>query len=124
VEGLTKILYVDDEHINLFLFEQMFRKSFIVVTADSGYRGLEIIKNDPEIKVIISDMRMNGMNGLEFVKTAKETYPHLLFYILTGYEITPEIKNALETGMIIRYFQKPFNKKEIEKHISEKTNPE
>lgn len=116
----TKILYVDDEHINLLLFEQMFKKKYSVLTAGSGFEGLEVLQKEADIKVIISDMRMPGMNGLEFIRKAKEQYPSIQFYILTGYEITPEIRHALESGLISRYFQKPFNMKEIDDCIAER----
>lgn len=113
------ILYVDDEFINLMLFEQMFKKRYNILTAASGYKGLELLEVNNDIKVIISDMKMPGMNGLEFISKAKELYPDLIFYILTGYEITPEIQKSLETGLIARYFQKPFNMGEIDASIKD-----
>jgi len=59
------------------------------------------------------------MNGIEFIKKAKEKFPDKKFFILTGFEITEEILNALETGLILRYFSKPFNLNEIDSAISE-----
>lgn len=117
-----KILYVDDEPINLMLFEHTFQAKYDTKTAKSGWDGLEELHNDSEIKIVISDMRMPGMNGLEFITQAKEMYPHILFYILTGYDISDEIANALKNGLINRYFQKPFKMKEIDKAISEAFN--
>jgi len=117
IQGIA-ILYVDDEPINLMLFEQLFKRKHSVLTADSGFSGLEVLQNNPEIDVIISDMKMPGMNGIEFIRQAKIFFPKKLFYILTGYEITPEIQQALETGLISKYFQKPFNMSEIELAIS------
>jgi two-component system, response regulator, stage 0 sporulation protein F len=111
------ILYVDDEPVNLMLFEQLFRRKHTVHTADSGFTGLEVLKANPEIAVIISDMKMPGMNGIEFIRQAKIFFPKKLFYILTGYEITPEIQHALESGLISKYFQKPFNMTDIEHSI-------
>lgn len=116
------ILYVDDEPINLFLFNQLFGKKYKVLTADSGYAGLDIIEKNPQIEVVISDMKMPGMDGLEFITKAKELYSKMHYYILTSYDITPEIDNALKTRLIDKYFQKPFNLKEIESSISEKLN--
>ncbi|HAN19435.1 MAG: hypothetical protein A2X13_02055 [Bacteroidetes bacterium GWC2_33_15] len=119
MENLLVILYVDDEPINLMLFEQMFKTKYKILTAESGYSGLNILNKNPEIKVVISDMKMPGMNGIEFILKAKELFPNILFYILTGYEITPEIQESLENGLISKYFQKPFNMKEIDDSISE-----
>jgi two-component system, response regulator, stage 0 sporulation protein F len=111
------ILYVDDEPINLMLFEQLFRRKHTVLTANSGFGGLEVLKENPEVDVIISDMKMPGMNGIEFIRQAKIFFPLKLFYILTGYGITPEIQQAIESGLISKYFQKPFNMSEIESTI-------
>lgn len=119
--GIT-VLYVDDEPINLFLFSQIFEKKYKVITAESGYTGLNIIEKNPNIDVVISDMKMPGMNGIEFIQKAKELYSNIHYYILTSYDITPEIDTALRTGLIDKYFQKPFNLQEIESTISEKFN--
>jgi len=116
------ILYVDDEPINLFLFSQIFEKKYKVITAESGYAGLNMIEKNPSIDVVISDMKMPGMNGIEFIQKAKELYSNIHYYILTSYDITPEIDIALKTGLINKYFQKPFNLQEIESTISEKLN--
>ncbi|MFN8259176.1 MAG: response regulator [Bacteroidales bacterium] len=117
-----KILYVDDEPINLKLFEINFARDFEIFVAEDGISGLGILEKEPDIKVIISDMKMPGMNGIEFITKAKEKYPAKKYYILTGFEITKEIQNALECGMILKYFRKPFNIKEIKATIEQVLN--
>ncbi len=57
------------------------------------------------------------MSGIEFVEKAREKFPNKKYYLLTGFEITPEINSALENGLILKYFRKPFNAKEIENAI-------
>ena len=113
-----KLLYIDDEAINLFFFEMKFRNSYKVITAKNGMEGLEILEDNPDILLIISDMNMPGMTGLEFIYTAKEKYPEKKFFILTGYEITEEIKKALLDGLIIKYFSKPYREEDIESVLS------
>lgn len=120
METPIAILYVDDEPINVLLFERMFRKKYKVFTAHSGYLGLEILKTRDDLKVIITDMRMPGMNGIEFIQNAKKIYPNIIYYILTGYDITPEIQKSLDSGLIYKYFQKPFNMNDIDASISAK----
>ncbi|WP_319500415.1 response regulator [uncultured Draconibacterium sp.] len=115
-----KVLYVDDEPINLQLFEINFSKKYEVYIAPNGSGGLDILDKHPDISVIISDMKMPGMNGIEFIEKAKEKFPNKRYYILTGFEITPEINSALETGLILQYFRKPFNSKKIEAVIENK----
>jgi len=112
------LLYVDDESINLKLFELNFKSKFRVVTALSGNDGLAILKNDPTISVVISDMRMPKMDGLEFISKAKQSFPHIVYYILTGFDITDEINEALSKNLINKYFRKPFNFREIEGAIT------
>jgi len=114
-----KILYVDDESINLMLFKANFKNKFNVITAESGLLGLDKLKENPEIAVVISDMKMPGMNGLEFIRLAKLDFPNISFYILTGFDITDEISEALDEKLIHKYFRKPFNIKEIELSILE-----
>lgn len=120
----TKILYVDDEAINLMLFKINLQKKYEVLTAENGMNGLEVLSVDKDISIVFSDMRMPEMNGIEFISKAKELYPEINFYILTGFEITSEISKALDNGLIDKYFQKPFNMNlislEIENILSEK----
>ncbi len=111
------VLYVDDEPINLRLFELNFKNAFNVTTALSGFDGLEILKNNPDIPVVVSDMRMPKMDGIEFIGRAKKEFPHIIFYILTGYDITEQISDALNNRLIAKYFRKPSNYKEIESTI-------
>jgi two-component system, response regulator, stage 0 sporulation protein F len=115
------VLYVDDEPINLTLFTLNFKSKYTVVTANDGYSGLQKLKEIPEVSVVISDMKMPGMNGIEFIKLAKAEFPNITFFILTGFDITEEISRALEMGLINKYFRKPFNIREIDRAISEST---
>jgi response regulator RpfG family c-di-GMP phosphodiesterase len=113
------ILYVDDEPLNLKLFEINFKKKFTIRTALSGEEGLDILCSEPSISVVITDMKMPGMNGIEFIRKAKKQFPEIVFFILTGYEITKEITRALEEKLIYKYFKKPFLMKEMEAAILE-----
>ena len=113
------ILYVDDEPINLKLFALNFKNKFVVLTAESGTEGYELLKKNPHTAVVISDMKMPGMNGIEFIKLAKKEFPEISYFILTGFDITEEIADALNERLIHKYFRKPFNMKEIESAITE-----
>lgn len=113
------ILYVDDELLNLQLFAINFKVKYNVITAQSGQEGFNMLKQSRDIKIVISDMKMPGMNGVEFIKLAKKEFPSVLFYILTGYEITEDIADALNDKLILKYFRKPFNMKDIDAAIEE-----
>jgi response regulator RpfG family c-di-GMP phosphodiesterase len=116
------LLYVDDEFINLQLFGLNLRRNYTIITADSGVKALEILKNNPEIDIVISDMKMPQMNGLEFIKIAKQKYSKIKCFILTGYDVTNEIQNAIKAGIILKYFRKPFNIPEIVESIDQTVN--
>lgn len=114
------ILYVDDEEANLFLFKNLFKKKYNVITAISGMEGLKKLENyKDDIIVVISDMRMPNMNGLEFIQTARATYSNIAYYILTGYAFSDDIEIALENNVIQKFFTKPFNYKEIDAAIQD-----
>ena len=113
------ILYVDDEEVNLMLFEINFKERFNIISAYSGYQGLKFLEQLENITIVVSDMKMPGMSGIEFIKEAKERFPNIVYFILTGYEITDEISAALKDKLINDYFKKPFDMSEIEASINE-----
>ncbi len=117
MNGKPKILYVDDESINLQLFKIVFSKKYEVFTAENGLIGLELLANTRNVSIVISDMKMPFMDGIEFIKKSKAQFQDISYFILTGYDITNEIQEALNMGLIVKYFRKPFNKAEIDSEI-------
>ncbi|MDW7690755.1 response regulator [Flammeovirgaceae bacterium SG7u.111] len=115
-ENIT-LLYVDDEPINLELFEINFGIKYRVITALNGDEGLLKIAQNPDITIVISDMQMPGMNGVEFIGKAKSRNPELTCYILTGYALTEEIGNAIKRGEVSKYFGKPLDLVDLEESI-------
>ena len=104
-----KVMYVDDEEINLMLFKLNFEKKYDVITALGGEEALHLLDDNKDIEIVVSDMRMPSMNGIEFIQKAKEKYPNIYFFILTAYAITDEIQAALDSDLILDYFSKPLN---------------
>lgn len=117
---LITILYVDDEDVNLFLFERTFESTYKVITAKSGNEGIKKLHDHKdEIIVVISDMRMPEMNGIEFITKAKSKFSNIAYFILTGFAQNDEIDVALKTGLIRKFFTKPYELSEIKDAISE-----
>lgn len=112
-----KILYVDDEPINLMLFEANLVRKYEVLKANNGMKGLEILADHPDLKIVFSDMKMPNMNGIEFIREASKLNSDCSFYILTGFEITTEIQHSLDSGLIRKYYGKPINMKDISSEI-------
>jgi len=116
------VLYVDDEMINLMLFKRLFKDHFYILTAESGNKGLEVLASEKEIKAVVSDMKMPNMSGLEFAVKAKNQFPDVVFFILTGFDCTPEMIEALNSKLISEYFGKPLNSAKIIGSIQEALN--
>jgi two-component system, response regulator, stage 0 sporulation protein F len=115
------LLYVDDEPINLMLFEEVFTEKYHILTALSAKEGLEQLQLNPQVQVVISDMKMPGMNGVEFIIQAKALFPLIEYFILTGFGITRDIADAVQNKIIRNYFGKPFDADEIERAIDNLT---
>jgi len=108
------ILYIDDEPINLKLFELSFNRSLNVISATSGEEGLNKIKHNRDILAVISDLKMPKMDGLEFVRILKSIYKiDIPCYILSGGYQSKEIQEAINNKLIEKYFQKPMDKSDI-----------
>lgn len=106
------VLVVDDEEDNLDAFRFAFRRSFSLHYALGGAAALEMLERlDPA--VIVSDQRMPGMNGIEFLKQAKERLPDTVGILLTAYADLAVLIDAVNSGAVDRYIQKPWDSKEL-----------
>lgn len=117
--ALPRILYVDDEPINLELLQLTFMDVYDILTAVSADHGLEILRSDPEIRVIISDLKMPGMNGLEFIRKIKSQDRNKVCMLLTGYMESEIMFEAFNNELIFRYLVKPWKKDELKEIIDE-----
>ena len=83
------------------------RRHFKVLTAESGQRGLELLKERGPFGVVLSDMRMPGMNGAEFLAEVHRLYPLTTRMLLTGYADLDSAIAAINEGQIFRFLTKP-----------------
>ena len=116
---LPSILYVDDETINLELLQLTFLNDFRVVTASSAKEALDLLELNPEIHVILSDLKMPVMNGLDFIKIVKQRYPSKVCMLLTGFMESEIMLEGFNKELIFRYLMKPWRKDELKKTIME-----
>jgi response regulator RpfG family c-di-GMP phosphodiesterase len=112
-----KILIVDDEPANLRLLERLFRRNYEIITATSGTEGLELLRQH-DAAVIISDQRMPGMTGVEFLKLAAEMRKHTLRIILTGYTDASALVEAINSGVVYKYVTKPWNNDDLQQTVA------
>ena len=106
------ILYVDDEEQNLISFKAVFRRDYSIFTAISGEEAITILK-DQDIHLIITDQRMPGMTGVEFLEKIIPDYPDIVRIVLTGYSDIDAIISAINKGKVFRYINKPWDETEL-----------
>ena len=103
-----RLLVVDDEPDNLDLLYRTFRRDYQVLRADSGKKALEVLANDGEVAVIISDQRMPEMTGTEFLSKTVPEFPDTVRIILTGFTDVEDLVQAINNGQVYRYITKPW----------------
>ncbi|HEX4309263.1 MAG TPA: response regulator [Acidobacteriaceae bacterium] len=102
-----KILCVDDEASALEGYQRILHRLFEVSTAISGAQGLAILERRGPYAVVISDMRMPGMNGAEFLSRVREKAPETVRMLLTGYSDMNAAVEAVNRGRIFQFLTKP-----------------
>ena len=107
------ILYVDDERQNLVSFKASFRREYEIFTAVSGDEALEMLKNQPQISVVISDQRMPGMTGVQLFEKILSVNPEPVRMVMTGYSDMEAIIQAVNKGKIYYYISKPWKRDEL-----------
>jgi CheY-like chemotaxis protein len=101
------ILCVDDERNVVESMELNLRRHYQVKTALSGAHGLEILRAEKEVAVVLSDMRMPEMDGAAFLAAARETSPDTVRILLTGFADIEAAVRAVNDGQIFRFLTKP-----------------
>jgi len=114
----NKILFVDDEPAFLTGYELMLRPDFEMDTAVGGERGLAALRDHGPYAVVVSDMRMPGMNGAQFLARVRQTAPDTIRIILTGHADINMAMEAVNEGHIFRFLAKPCEKEVLSKTIA------
>ncbi len=102
-----RILVVDDEApVRDFLSELLSGENYQVITASNGVEAMGIIANE-DLDLIISDIRMPGLDGVELLKKVKEMRPDVQVILVTGYQ---SLESAIEAAYegVYDYITKPF----------------
>ncbi len=116
----VKVLFVDDEKNIVRALTRLFMdESFEVLTATSGKEGLELLDENQNVGLIVSDQRMPGMSGVEFLEQARVKVPEALRIVLTGYADVDAAMGAINRGGAFRYITKPWDDKQLLRDICE-----
>jgi response regulator RpfG family c-di-GMP phosphodiesterase len=113
------VLYVDDEIKNLESFKAAFRREFNVFTALSANEAESILETNNEIHVIVSDQRMPGKLGTEFLEQAVSNYPNQTGILLTAFCDDEEVLEAEKKKYIYRAVEKPWEVNILKEYIEE-----
>lgn len=104
-----KVLIVDDEPtIKQLLKDALLNEPYLVLSASSAAEALPILDRE-EVDVVISDEKMPGMSGSEFLSVVRQKYPDTIRMILTGHANLESAIRAINEGEVYRFFTKPCN---------------
>jgi CheY-like chemotaxis protein len=114
----TLLLVDDEENILAALKRTLRRDGYHIVTATDAAEGLQRL-TEHDVDVIVSDQRMPGMTGVEFLRRAKDLYPHTVRLVLSGYTELQSIIDAVNEGAIYKFLTKPWDDERLRAHVAE-----
>lgn len=103
-----KILCVDDEPGVLDSLVRLLKDPFEVLIATNAEEGLKIIEQHKDVAILLSDYRMPGKNGIEFLRSARPLVPHASRAILSGQMDIQSVSHAINKAEIHRFLLKPW----------------
>ncbi|MFA5074281.1 MAG: response regulator [Nitrospirota bacterium] len=109
-----RILCVDDEENVLRSLKRLFMDDpYEMLTASSGTDGLTLLRENPSVQIVLSDYRMPGMNGVDFLREVRMLCPDTVRIVLSGYADTSTVVAAINEGRIYKFIPKPWNDDEL-----------
>jgi len=114
----TLLLVDDEENILKSLSRTLRRDGYKILTASSGEEGLNVL-GDHKVGVIVSDQRMPGMIGSEFLNRAREAYPNTVRIMLSGYTELTSVTDAINKGAIYKFLTKPWEDDLLRENIDD-----
>jgi DNA-binding NtrC family response regulator len=109
----SAILIVDDESSVISALKRTFMNDDIhIISAASGEQGLKMLEG-ARVDLVISDQNMPGMDGIDFVKKVRTTYPDILTIILTAHADIDNALAAINTAGVYKFIVKPWNGDEL-----------
>ena len=115
----TRILFVDDENsVRTFALRALRKKGYDVVGADSAENALEIIDNDKNFQLLITDMVMPGQNGIELSKQVLENIPDIKIILASGYS-EDILKGEFTDIDNLSFIPKPFSLSDLTQKVYE-----
>jgi FixJ family two-component response regulator len=114
----TLLLVDDEENITSALVRLLRRDGYNILRANSGADGLALLAQN-EVGVIISDQRMPGMSGVEFLSKVREQYPDTVRIVLSGYTELNSVTDAINRGAVYKFLTKPWEDDLLRANVEE-----
>ena len=111
---LPRILFVDDDPNILSAYKRNLRHRFSIDTAPNGDAGLDLVNEKRPYAVVVADMQMPGMNGIEFLKRVVEKTPDTVRLMLTGNADQKTASDAVNHGHVFSFLSKPCPSQSLE----------
>ena len=113
----TKVLFVDDDDNILAAAHRNYRKRYQLDTASGGAQALRAMEEHGPYAVVVADMAMPGMNGIEFLKKAQVLAPDTIRIMFTGHPGPITLLAAINSGQVFRFIPKPCPPEELAKAV-------
>ena len=114
----TILLVDDEEHVGAALARLLRRDGYTILRASSGQQGLELLAKN-QVGVIISDQRMPGMTGTEFLTKVREQFPETVRIVLSGYTELNSVTDAINRGAVYKFLTKPWENDLLRANVEE-----
>ncbi|MBI4808078.1 MAG: response regulator [Nitrosomonadales bacterium] len=114
----TLLLVDDEENITSALVRLLRQDGYRILRANSAAEGLVLLAQN-EVGVIISDQRMPGMTGVEFLGKVRESYPDTVRIVLSGYTELDSVTDAINRGAIYKFLTKPWEDDLLRANVEE-----
>jgi two-component system probable response regulator PhcQ len=109
------VLYVDDEEMALKYFTRAFENRFPILTAVNAAEGYRLLEENRErIGLVITDQRMPGEKGVQFLERARQLHPRAIRILTTAYSDLHVAIEAVNSGAIYKYVTKPWDIPQLE----------
>lgn len=111
MEDRTVLCVDDEEKLLRSLKRGLMDEPYKSLFANSGKEALDILKEN-EVHVLVTDMRMPEMGGLELLRIVKKEYPNIIRMVLSGYTQITTLLTAINQGEVYKFITKPWKLEE------------
>ncbi|MBI1822768.1 MAG: response regulator [Nitrospirae bacterium] len=111
------VLFVDDEDLAILTISRVFQKDFTIYTARGAEEALEILRKHSAIIVLVTDLRMPKIDGIELIRLVANEFPSIVSILLTAYADMSLIADTMREGILYQYVSKPYDAKILRQQI-------